>query len=254
MELSLRRRTLGAAASLVFRPLLAAVSVLALAGCGLDGQPSPDAAQPRGATVAFESIDGPPSAQFHRLVQDLNGQAQMRQLAVVSRDQPSVYRVRGYLAAEDAKDVTTVSWVWDVFDSDQHRALRIAGTETAKGRRRGWNAADDAMLKHIASSSMDQLAVFLTSPEATPGTPATAPAQVASIGRNDTTPESVGIYRLFKPDADPLQAATEQVPAASQPPGAITGQVPLPRSRPSLPVAVSANETITLAAADTTRR
>ena len=48
-------------------------------------------------------IDGPPPAQFRQLVQNLNNEAQSRQLAVMSRDSPSAYRVRGYLAAKVAK-------------------------------------------------------------------------------------------------------------------------------------------------------
>ena len=90
------------------------------------------AAQPRGATVAFESIDGPPTGQFQKLVQHLNDEAQARRLAVISREQPSAYRVRGYLAAKVVQGETTISWVWDVFDKDEHRALRVTGEETAK--------------------------------------------------------------------------------------------------------------------------
>lgn len=155
---------------------------MALAGCNHDGQPSLSAAQPRGATVAFESIDGPPPAQFRTLVQNLNDEAQTHRLAVISRESPSVYRVRGYLAAKVAKGQTTIAWVWDVFDGDERRALRISGEETAKGRQRdAWTAADDAMLHRIARSSMEQLATFLTSPEIAPGTPATpGEPQVAS--------------------------------------------------------------------------
>ena len=100
---------------------------LTLAACQFEGQPNLSATQPRGASVAFDSIDGLPPAQFQTLVRDLNDEAQTRRLAVVSRENPSAYRVRGYLAAEVAKDKTTVSWVWDVFDRGQHRALRITG-------------------------------------------------------------------------------------------------------------------------------
>ncbi len=158
MALSLRA-CVSRAASHVIRPLLAAAGVMALAGCGPDGQPGPNAAQPRGASVAFESIDGPPPAQFRKLVDNLNEEAQARRLAVASRESPSAFRVRGYLAAKTAKGETTVSWVWDVFDGDQHRALRITGEESVKGRHRdAWTVADDAMLQRIARSSMDQLA------------------------------------------------------------------------------------------------
>jgi hypothetical protein len=149
--------------------VLAAACAMALAGCTHDGQLSLSAAQPHGATVAFESIDGPPPAQFHTLVQNLNDEAQTHRLAVISRETPSAYRVRGYLAAKVVKGQSTIAWVWDVFDSDERRALRISGEETANSRTLGrhrdaWTAADDAMLRRIARTSMEQLATFLTSP------------------------------------------------------------------------------------------
>lgn len=221
--------------------LLAAAGVMALAGCGPDGQPDLIAAQPRGASVAFESIDGAPPDKFRKLVDDLNEEAQTRRLAVASREGPSAYRVRGYLAAKTTKRDTTVSWVWDVFDGEQHRALRITGQESVKGRQRdAWAAADDAMLQRIARSSMDQLAVFLTSPEVAPNAPAAAPVMaaaapgdVALIGARDSSPEAAGIFRIFAPQAD-----------TAPPPGAA---VPLPRPRPT--TTISSRETVTLAAA-----
>ena len=156
--------------------LVAACCATALAACDPDNRPGTLAGLPRGATVAFESIDGLPPGQFRELVEALNNEAQTRRLAVMSRESPSAYRVRGYLAAKVAKRETTISWVWDVFDGDDRRALRIAGEETAKSGRSGrhrdaWSAADDAMLRRIAGSSMDQLATFLTSPEVAPSTP-----------------------------------------------------------------------------------
>jgi len=245
MALSLRA-CVSRAASRVVWPLLAGVCVLTLAGCGPDGGPGLVAGQPRGATVAFESIDGPPPALFNKLVANLNQEAQARRLAVTSRESPSAYRVRGYLAAEVAKGTTTISWVWDVFDGDQHRALRITGAETEKGRPRdAWSVADDAMLQRIARSSMDQLAAFLTSPAVVPNAPASAPAQVALIGDHDTTPEAAGIFRIFRPQAGPV---TETVPAPEET-DRKAAAVPLPRGRPAMPTAVSARETVTLAAA-----
>lgn len=207
------------------RPLLAAAGLLALAGCGPDGQPSLNAAQLRGASVAFDQIDGLPPAQFQKLVDNLNAEAQTRRLAVTARDSPAAYRVRGYLAAKVAKSETTVSWTWDVFDGDQQRALRITGEESVKGRHRdAWAIADDAMLHRIARSSMDQLATFLTSAEVAPGTPmaaapAPAPAQIALIGDRDPTPEAAGIFRISKPQSDPqpeTDGAAPKAPAAAK--------------------------------------
>jgi hypothetical protein len=205
--------------------VLTVCCALALAGCNQDRQ-ALSAAQPRGATVAFDSIDGPPPAQFRSLVQSLNDEAQSRRLAVISREQPAAYRVRGYLAAEVANDKTTISWVWDVFDRDQHRALRIAGTEPAKQNSRdAWHAVDDAMLRRIAHASMDQLAAFLTSPEAAPGNTATP---IAMAERTASSPEAAGIFRIFHPHADPVAADGKVVP-----PVAAGGAVPATPRRPA---------------------
>lgn len=247
MALSLRA-CVSCAASRVIRPLLAFAGVMALAGCGPDGQPNLNAAQPRGASVAFESIDGPPPDKFRKLVDNLNEEAQTRRLAVASRESPTAYRVRGYLAVKVAKGETTVSWVWDVFDGDQHRALRIAGEESVKGRHHNaWSIADDAMLHRIASSSMDQLAAFLTAPDVAPGTPAPsfpAATPVALLGQHDPSPEAAGIFRIVEPRADPMPEATGASAES-------TGAVPLPRRRPAAAKAagpeMSARGTVTLA-------
>ena len=226
--------------------LVVAVCAMALSACNPEQRPATLAGQPRGATVAFESIDGPPPGQFHRLVQDLNDAAQTRRLAVISRENPSAYRVRGYLAAKITKHETTVSWVWDVFDQEENRALRISGEETAKGRHRdAWAAVDDAMLNRIARTSMEQLAVFLTSPAVAPGTsPSPAEAQVAMADAQESSPEAAGIFRIFRPQADPI--STDAAGAAN---ADNAGPVPLPRRRPPVTtVALSERETPTFAA------
>jgi hypothetical protein len=232
--------------------VLAAACSMALAGCTLDGTPSLSAAQPRGATVAFESIEGPPPAQFRTLVQNLNDEAQSRRLAVISRETPSAYRVRGYLAAKLVKGKTTIAWVWDVFDGDERRALRISGEENAKDPNRdAWTTADDAMLRRIAHSCMDQLAVFLTSPEAAPNgssaAVATAEPQISPVGLRDPSPEAAGIFRIFRANADPVPVDPAEAPAASEN-GA--DRMPVPRSRPAPDAAVSARQTLTLAASE----
>lgn len=222
--------------------LTAALCACALAGCNENG-PQWTAAQPRGATVAFESIDGPPQAQFQKLVQDLNDEAQSRRLAVMSREQPCAYRVRGYLAAEVAKGATTVSWVWDVFDGEQHRSLRIAGAETVKGRHRdAWQAVDDAMLRRIAQSSMSELAAFLTSAEVAPGTPDVEAAPQMTQASARASPEAAGIFRIFRPHADPVPTQARAEPADED------SAMPPPRRRPT-PAAFSGGETLMLAAA-----
>ncbi len=251
MQVGLGSSASRATQSPLLRLLLAAGCVIALAGCGHDGQPNIAALQPRGATVTFESIDGPPPGQFQALVRNLNEEAQSRRLAVISREDPSsAYRVRGYLAAKVVKGRATISWLWDVFDRDQHRALRIDGEETAsqtvKGARDAWNVADDAMLRRIAHTSMDQLAAFLTSPEIAPNAPKIAYAG-AGESAAASSPEAAGIFRIFQVKADPMSAEAADGPPAGQDAG---GPVPLPPHRPDANAAVSAAETMTLAASD----
>jgi hypothetical protein len=234
--------------------LLAIAGAMTLSGCVSDNPSSLSAVQPRGASVAIDSIDGPPPAQFHTLVQDLNDEAQIRRVAVISRETPSAYRVRGYLAAKVVKGQTTISWVWDVFDGDEHRALRISGEETAKGLHRdAWTAADDAMLRRIARASMDQLATFLTSPEAAPNAASVPVAQAASsepqytlTGLSASSPEAAGIFRIFRANADPIAPEPADTPVAS---AGNADTVPLPRRRPVPNAAISALPALKLAQA-----
>ena len=226
-------------------PGVAAGAALMLAACNTESQPNIAAVQTRGASVAFASIDGLPQGQFQTLVQDLNTEARTRRLAVASREQPSAYRVRGYLAATVDRGKTTISWVWDVFDRNQRRALRISGSETAKAGD-GWQAADNAMLQRIAHGSMGQLAAFLTSPAVAPeAPPAASGPQIAFATPDITTPELAGIFRIFHPKADPTSTPG---PAATVAPTAAAA-VPMPRRRPAPATALSRGETMTLAAA-----
>jgi hypothetical protein len=108
------------------------------------------------------------------------------------------------------KKQTTVAWVWDVFDQSEQRVLRISGEETAKVRSRdAWAAADDAMLRRIASTSVEQLAAFLTAPEVAPGTaPSVAEPHVATVAPAESSPEAAGIFRVSRPD--PIRPSAEE--------------------------------------------
>lgn len=168
---------------------MASLVSLALAGCAAGPQgPMAAAATVRGPTVAFESIDGPPESIFRTYVQDLNDEATARQVAVVSRTAPAQYRVRGYLAALVGKRrATIITWVWDVYGPDQSRVVRITGEEPASTSGRGtWAAADDRVLRRIATSGMEQLAAFLAAPAAAPSPPAEPPERGPNVAAADT--------------------------------------------------------------------
>jgi hypothetical protein len=129
------------------------------------------ASNPSGPTVAFESIDGPPPQVFDRMVGVLDSESKLRSLSIVSREGTAAYRVRSYLAAEVSHGRTTIAWVWDVYDRNQQRALRLSGEEPAgKAGRDAWASADDLVLRKIAQAGFSGLTSMIngTPPADTP--------------------------------------------------------------------------------------
>src|SRR5690606_7086952 len=155
-----------------------------------------------------------------------NEEAQIRRLAIVSRESPSAYRVRGYLAARVESGRTAISWTWDVYDAEQRRAIRITGAQSRPGKHKAseaWTVADDAMLTSIAGTSLDQLAAFLAANGvANPAAPA-APAE-AAMTADASSPEAAGIFRMFQAKVDPLA----DPPGATAADAAKAAAVPLP--------------------------
>ncbi|TPQ30591.1 hypothetical protein C2U70_26040 [Bradyrhizobium guangdongense] len=151
----------------------------ALGGCAGGGAASNSYAMApsgSGATVAFESIDGPPPAVFDRMVNVLDSESKLRNLSVVSREGGAAYRVRSYLAAQVVRGKTVISWVWDVYDSNQQRALRLSGEEpVGKAGRDAWASADDLLLRRIAQAGFSGLSNMIN------GTPGDSPGAVPGL-------------------------------------------------------------------------
>jgi len=172
-------------------PRAAVAAVLLAVACGLGGCAGGGAAggsfalASGGPTVAFESIDGPPPHVFDRMVDVLDSESKLRNLSIVSREASASYRVRSYLAAQVSRGRTVIAWVWDVYDRDQQRALRLSGEEPAgKAGRDPWTAADDLVLRKIAQAGMSGLSAMIngTAPDAAPAPGRRGPA-VASAER-----------------------------------------------------------------------
>ena len=140
-----------------------------------------------GATVAFESIDGPPPQVFDRMVGVLDSESKLRNLSIVSREGSASYRVRSYLSAQVSRGRTVIAWVWDVYDRDQQRALRLTGEEPAgKAGRDPWGAADDLVLRKIAQAGLSGLSGMIN------GTaPADAPPPAPALGQRGPAVASV---------------------------------------------------------------
>src|SRR6195952_401255 len=149
--------------------------VCGLGGCAGVGSGVGSLAQTgSGATVAFESIDGPPPQVFDRMVNLLDSESKLRNVAIVSREGSAAYRIRSYLAAQVSRGRTTIAWVWDVYDRDQQRAIRLSGEELAgKAGRDAWAAADDVVLRRIAQAGLTGLTGMIngTAPSEAPAAP-----------------------------------------------------------------------------------
>ena len=164
------------------------VVACALGGCAAGGAAGGSFAMApggSGATVAFESIDGPPQAVFDRMVSVLDSESKLRNLSIVSRESGASYRVRSYLSAQVVRGRTKIAWVWDVYDNNQQRALRLSGEEPAgKVGRDAWAAADDLVLRKIAQAGLAGLSAMVNgTPDAPPPVPSLRGSAVASAER-----------------------------------------------------------------------
>ena len=105
------------------------------------------------------------------MVSVLDSESKLRNLSIVSREGGASYRVRGYLSAQVVRGRTVIAWVWDVYDNNQQRALRLSGEEPAgKSGRDAWAAADDLVLRKIAQAGLSGLSAMIN------GTPDAPPA------------------------------------------------------------------------------
>jgi hypothetical protein len=169
-------------------PRAAVAAVLLAIACGLGGCASGGgsgsfAMAGAGSTVAFESIDGPPPQVFDRMVNVLDSESKLRNLSIVSREGAATYRVRSYLSAQIARGRTIIAWVWDIYDRNQQRVLRLSGDEPAsRAGRDPWTAADDLVLRKIAQAGLSGLSGLVneTAPDTPPPVPAPGGPAVAS--------------------------------------------------------------------------
>jgi hypothetical protein len=131
-----------------------------------------------GSTIAFESVDGPPPQVFDRMVSVLDSESKLRSLAIVSREASANYRVRSYLSAQVHHGRTVIAWVWDVYDREQQRALRLSGEEPAgKAGRDAWGAADDLTLRKIAQAGLSGLSAVVNGTAPSDAPPAGSPGE-----------------------------------------------------------------------------
>jgi hypothetical protein len=138
----------------------------------------------------------------------LDSESKLRSLSIVSREGTASYRVRSYLAAEVNRGRTTIAWVWDVYDQNQQRTLRLSGQEPAgKAERDAWTSVDDLVLRKIAQAGLSGLANMIngTPPSDAPQSPPTAApglrgSAIASIERPTSVQDELSLGLLAYTD------------------------------------------------------
>jgi hypothetical protein len=132
------------------------------------------------STVAFDRVDGLPPAVFDRYVRKLGDEAEAKRVPVVTREGFAPYRIKGYVSLWTRKRETTMSWVWEVFDAEGQRVMRLSGDEKAgKPGRDAWQAVSDEVLARAARSGMEQLSEYFRAPDSQAPTVASAAPEAA---------------------------------------------------------------------------
>jgi len=222
-----KRRCFGSIAVLVLG--------LAVSACVSGGQLA-NLAETARPTIAIESIEAPPSADVPSFVAMLKEEAAQRRMAAGAPGEAN-YRLHGYLAARTdntaapaarattPSETTSIAWMLDVYDGEQHRLVRLSGEEKIAGPASA--STDDQALRRIARAGMDQLAAFLATSRAPSAAVAAPPPRTVAGWLDDWTPEASGIVRIFGREPSP--------PAAEARVHAPADDVPLPRGRPAAP-------------------
>ena len=105
---------------------------------------------------------------------------------------------------------TTIAWVWDVYDRDQQRALRLSGEEPAgKAGRDAWAAADDLVLRRIAQAGFSGLTAMINGSAPDAAAAARAGRRGPAVASADETALASGAFALARWLHRPL---TRQIP------------------------------------------
>lgn len=168
----------------IVRALSCFALCIAAAGCAAVGQALGPAGRERGVSVAFESVDGLAGDSHTVFLRDLDEEAAGFHIAVAPEGSEPAYRIRGYVATHAERrsaSANTVTWAWDVYDGALRRAVRLSGEERAAAGKGGANV-DEALLRRIARTGMEQLADFMATNPPAPAAPlpARSGSEVAS--------------------------------------------------------------------------
>jgi hypothetical protein len=136
----------------------------------------PSGASPRPAALAVTQMDAPEplKSQFMAL---FDADVARQDVALTSSGLAR-YLARGYISAYPIEDGARLTYVWDIYDRNAHRAQRLNDEITLKGVAADpWSLVDASALRALAQRSAGELAAYLSNtPEALAAQPQTASA------------------------------------------------------------------------------
>jgi hypothetical protein len=136
----------------------------------------PSGASPRPAALAVTQMDAPEPLKT-RFMALFDADVAQRDVSLTD-SAGAHYLARGYLSAYPIEDGARLTYVWDIYDRNAHRAQRINDEITLKGAAADpWSLVDASALKALAQRSAGELAAYLSNtPEALAAQPQTAAA------------------------------------------------------------------------------
>ncbi len=171
----------------------ACAAALLLAGCNEQAGPrisaaSADGAQivpsgysPRPATLAVTALQGAPSPFQNQFVAYFDADV-ARQDVVLTDSAGAHYLAKGYLSAFLVDGGARLTYVWDIYDRDNHRAQRLNNEIAIQGSADDpWRLVGSEALAALAARSAGDLAAFLSN---TPEALAAAPNSATVAARN----------------------------------------------------------------------
>ena len=112
-------------------------------------------------SLAMSPIIGPPSPVAKKLTRKITGELKKRNINVTKGK--AGYNMRGYLVSSSEGAGAKLAYIWDLNNKAGKRQTRIAGEKTVSGGKSTdpWGGVNDQILSSIASTTADQLAIWI---------------------------------------------------------------------------------------------
>lgn len=116
------------------------------------------------ARVRLSPVIGVPTDAAQALARGIQTQSTVRRIALLPLQATNpTHDLKGYFSAITESGMTTVIYVWDVFDPSGNRVHRIQGQQAAPGTSPdGWSSVSSSTMDAIGMRTVEEFAVWLS--------------------------------------------------------------------------------------------